>query len=160
MVTVVPIGPDGGVKEVNTGTVTPLPLTETVLGDPVALWVKVIVPDCTPAAFGVNVTTNDFDANGATVPLVGEIVNRALFDTTEETVKVPLPVLVTITLSGFPMPMPTGPKAIDGGVAENPGATPFPSTATVPGDPAALWVKLIVPVFAPVLVGVKVRINF
>ena len=53
----------------------PVPVTGTLVGDPVALCIKTMLPETAPARAGANVTVNVWLVEGASVPLAGDTVN-------------------------------------------------------------------------------------
>jgi hypothetical protein len=154
------------VGEIPIATATPVPVSATVCGLPVALSVNVIVPVRAPAAVGVNVIWNvhGFASTAmlghcasvapAKSPLIAMLVNvTAVF-----------PVFDTVNVSGELVdPMPSSPNGNGVGViviVPPVPAVPVPVNAIVVVCgvwlPALVYVTVTVPVNAPVAVGVNV----
>ena len=139
---------------------TPVPVSVTVCGLPVALSVNVTVPLRAPAAVGVNVMWNTHGVASTAMlghcasvapaksPVIAMFVN----------VTAVLPVFDTVNVSGVLVdPKPSSPNGNGVGVivivAGLP--VPVPVNVTVCGLPVALSVNVIVPVRVPVAVGLN-----
>lgn len=131
------------------GGALPTPITLTVSGLPVALWVMIRLTDFTPTEVGINLTVTNWFVPAATAALVGETLNRLAFVPTtviDVTAKLAVPVLASITV--FWDDEPTAVEsmtsesgretagAVDGGGEA--GTFPTPETTTCAGDPEAL----------------------
>jgi hypothetical protein len=141
-------------------TATPVPVSVTVCGLPVALSVNVIVPVRAPAAVGVNVIGN---VHGfASTAMLGHCANVAPAKSPViamlVNVTAVLPVFDTVNVSGVLVnPMPSSPNGNGVGVIVIVAGLPVPVPVKVTdcGLPVALSVNVIAPVRVPVAVGLN-----
>jgi len=152
------------VLSVTTGAgATPVPVSETVCGEPVTLSPTVIVADREPATAGVNVTAM------VHVPLIATLPEQAVVSVkspelvpvtlTEVMVRTAVPVFLTVTVcAALDEPRATEPKLSEAGLNEMAGAaaTPVPFSAMVCGEPVTLSPTVIDAESDPATAGVNV----
>lgn len=143
--------------------VTPVPLNETMLGEPAALWAMLTVADFAPAVVGLNLTLMVHDPAGVTVPQLfvttANCVGFVPASVTPETTRLAVPLLLTVIVcAAESVPVFTEPKASEAVETTAIGAatTPVPLRVTLEGDPAALWMMATVADFTPVVAGLKI----
>lgn len=143
------------------GAAAPLPVTDSLTGDPDALVANDTVADAAPLACGVKVRVN-----AAVLPAgivsgnLGPVsANSAVLTVAEVTVTledVALRVAVRLLLD----PTVTLPKLkLPGATANWPAAVPVPDSETEGVAPVASDTSAMLPVAGPVVVGVKVTLN-
>ena len=144
------------------GIGVPLPDTETdKLGSSRSLLDTVSVPDCDPAAVGLNATVTIWLAPAATVNEAGDAVNLLLSELMLVTDRSAFPVLVVVNRPGLLCTSRTSPKLNSAGLTLIPGtgdAVPFPDAETVP-TPACSVVTVSVAFFVPTEFGVNVTVT-
>jgi hypothetical protein len=138
---------------------TPVPLTAMESGDPAPSCVKTICPVFAPWLVGANVTRNGCTERAGMAADGGFTWNWLELEAAEEIVSAPGPPFETITVSVCVEPTSRLPKATLTGVAVNPVSRPQALRPRIDGDPAALCVKVSVPVWEPALGGVIVTTN-
>jgi hypothetical protein len=148
---------------VETARSDPVPVSETVCGEPLALSAIVNVPVRLPDAVGVKVTERLQLAPAATLaPAHVPVSAKSPEALIEVMVNVPGPEFVSFTdWAALVEPMLCEAKVRLAGEsvtagAPAPAAVPVPLKATVCGEPAALSVMVRVPVRAPLAAGVNV----
>jgi hypothetical protein len=126
-----------------------VPCTEYTVGDPLALWVNVILPAVTPVAVGVYVISNIWLAPGSIVigNVFGVKVNCPSDDVMSDITRSLVPGLSTVACKTAFDPIATLPKSRFGGVIEKVASTPVPCTEYTVGDPVALCVNVILLVY-------------
>lgn len=140
----------------------PVPVSEMLTGEPLALLVTATVPLSDPAAVGANVTSNVMVWLGARVTGVLALVNvkPAPLSLIPESCALALPVLVTVTGSIDALPVFTLPKlrlvVLNDSVSV--AATPVPLSVTVAGEALALLAMLMLPLSVPAAVGLNVTV--
>ncbi len=141
----------------------PVPESEIVAGEPVALLVTVTLPFALPAVVGLNTTPNVNVCDGVSVagtltPLRVYPVPLTVIDETRTFV---LPVFVIVTFLVDDVPVFTFPNARLDELNESVcvAATPVPLSATVAGEFDALLAMLTVPTRFPAVVGAKTALN-
>ena len=142
---------------------TPVPLSEIVDGEFVALLVIDTLPLTAPPAVGSNVTVNVADWFGLRIsPAVTPLdVNPAPVTFTAEIATLAFPVFVTARLSELLLPVFTLPKFrfVVLRLSECVDATPVPLSAIARGELGELLVITTEPLTAPAAVGAKVMLN-
>ena len=140
---------------------SPVPEIATLVGEFVALLTIEMFPLTGPAAVGANVTPRltvwpAANVTGREGPLK---LNCGFEIVICETVTAAVPVFLMTTGSVLRMPIPTLPKAVEAGLADNNSVTPTPDNGTVCGEFVAVLSIERVPVSAPVVVGVKITLR-
>jgi hypothetical protein len=142
---------------------TPVPLSEIVAGEFVALLVIVTLPVTAPAAVGANSTVNVADWFALRIsPAVTPLVVKPVPETfTAEIATLAFPVLVTDRLSELLLPVFTLPKFrfVVLRLSKWVDATPVPLSAIVSGELGELLVITTEPLTAPPDVGAKLTLN-
>jgi hypothetical protein len=136
---------------------TPVPVSEIVVGEPVALLATVTVPVSVAAVVGLNTTLNVVDWFGASVTGVFEPVrlNPAPFSLICVICTFPLPVFVAVTDKVEELPVFTFPKLRLVGLKDsvNDCATPVPLSGIAAGEFGALLTTVTLPLAAPADAG-------
>lgn len=136
---------------------TPPPRSGTTCGLPAASSVMVSVPVRVPVAVGVKVTLISQLAPAATEAPQVLVSAKSPLTATLLMVNGALPVFVRVTVCGaLVMPMPWLLKLRPVRERNTRGATPMPPRETTRGLPVASSVTVMVPIRAPMTVGVKV----
>ena len=144
-------------------TCTPVPESEIVAGDPVALLVTVTLPFNAPAVLGSKMTLNvsvwlGVSVAGVPAPLS---VYPAPLTLIREICTFELPVFVIVSVFVDDVPVFTLPNARLEELSDKVcvAATPVPLRATVVGEFGALLTMLTVPVRLPAVVGANTALN-
>lgn len=143
---------------------TPVPLSEIVAGEFVALLMIDTLPATAPPAVGANSTVNVEDWFGLRIsPAVTPLeVNPAPVTFTAEIATLAFPVFVTDKLSELLLPVFRLPKfrLVVLKLSTRVDATPVPLSAIVSGELGELLVITTEPLTAPAAVGAKFTLNF
>jgi hypothetical protein len=142
-------------------TVSPVPLTVSVLGEFDALLTNEKLPEAVPLACGANVIEN-----GALCPAAmvrGSVrplrLNCELVELTDEMVTLAL-LAVIVPLRFSVVPISTAPNDNeDGETATCPTLVPFPDSDTVTAGSDAVDVTVSVPLLVPAAVGVNATVR-
>jgi len=144
-------------------TCAPVPESEIVVGDPVALLVTVIVPFNVPVVAGPKITLNvrfcpGFNVTCEPAPLRVYPVPLTVI---EEISTLVLPVLVIVSLCVDEVPVLMLPNARFVELYESVcvAATPVPANATVVGEFGALLTIFTIPFKLPAVVGANTALN-
>ena len=144
---------------------TPFPFSVITAGEFVALLLIVTLPFITSALFGAKVRFNVAVCPGAIVdplrPLLMQLALRPVTDT-PEIVKFELPVFWRVTASFSALPIAAFPKFRLAGHAEivRVPVSPVPLTLSVSSWAPELLLSVIVPLPAPIAVGLNVSVRF
>jgi hypothetical protein len=138
--------------------VTAVPVTLTDCGLPVPLYATEMLPVCAPVAVavGAKVTLRVQVEPAATEVHPVAANSGLLLETVTGSAAVVLFLSVKV-LAALVVPWATEPKLREVGVMVI-GATPVPVRAMVKGLPAPLYITVMLPVCAPIAVGVKVTL--
>ena len=145
-----------------TGAATPLPVTATVAGEPVALLTIESVPTAAPAAVGPNCTVSVMLWDGVRVTADPPVnVNCAPVSVTLEIATLELPVFVTVTFFDAVAPTLTFPKLTLEGFTDNvnPAAMPVPDRVMGAGEVAASDTSVRLPLEAAAVLGANCTLN-
>lgn len=141
----------------------PVPESEMLIGEFVALLVTVTVPDTVAADPGVKVTPR---VAVCPAPIIcpaatPDALNPAPVALTVPIVTVELPLFVSVTLCELLLPTATlGNVRLDAlAPSKNEGTTPVPDSGIVSGEPAALFTSDTDPETAPPLVGANATLK-
>jgi hypothetical protein len=149
-------------ESVTAGAVTtgasPVPVNNTVCGEPIALSVTLTVPVLLPAAVGVNVTESMQDPPPAMLVPQLWLTAKSPEAAIEVRFKTALPEFVSVTVCAelvVSVVCDAKVSAVGARVTIGAVATPVPERVTVWGEPVALSVTVSAPVRVPATEGVK-----
>jgi hypothetical protein len=141
----------------------PVPESEILIGEFVALLVTFTVPDTVAADPGVNVIPSVAVCPAPIIcpAVTPDALNPAPVALTVPIVTVELPLFVSVTLCALLLPTPTLPKATLDVLAPRSivDATPVPDSGMARGEPAASLTNDTDPVTAPALAGANATLN-
>jgi hypothetical protein len=146
-----------GVKVATGVGETPVPVSETICGDPLALSAMVIWPCRLPAVVGVKVTEIAQFAPAASVELHSLCAAKSPEAVIPMMLKGAWPEFVSVSVcAALVVPMVCAANWSATVESVTAGAVPFPVSAIICGDPLASSVIVTLPARLPVIVGVKV----
>ncbi len=140
---------------------TPIPESETLAGELVAVLTTETLPEALPATVGAKLAVKlvlcpAVRVRGSESPLM---LNPLPFAVACETVTLPVPVLVRVTFSLALLPTVTFPRFRLAGVALSSSVTPVPESKTVAGEFVAVLTTETLPEALPATVGAKLAVK-
>ena len=142
---------------------TPVPVSDTIVGEPVALLAIDTLPFTVPAVAGANVTVRTAVWFGVRIkPEVTPLaLNPAPVTVTLEIVTFEFPLFFRVVVSALLLPVFTFPKGKLVGVAPSRvvEAVPVPLNAIASGEFGALLTSETDPLTLPAVVGANIRLN-